>query len=100
MPQQVRTTLTLLMALSTSLIVLGQVTPEIGVTQSTRNAQQIAALHWYDANLTTTFRVGNGPLGMAFDGTNLWIANFNGDNVTKLQPSTGKILGTFHSGDG
>ena len=34
-----------------------QVTPSIGVTNSTKNPLQIAILHWYDANQTTTFVV-------------------------------------------
>ena len=88
-----------LVTLCTSNFVLGQVSPGIGVTQSLKNSQQIAMLHWYDANLTTTFTVGHGPEDMAFDGTSLWIANFFGNNVTKLQPSTGKVLATFPVGN-
>ena len=34
-------------------------TPAIGVTSLTRNPLQIALLHWYDANLTTSFPVGS-----------------------------------------
>jgi len=49
-----------------------------GVTNSTKNPLQIAILHWHDANLTTTFPVGSIPLGMAFDGVNLWVVNFWG----------------------
>ena len=32
-----------------------------------------------------TIVVGNNPLGLAFDGTNIWVANLGSDNVMKLQ---------------
>ena len=34
-----------------------------GVEISTKNPQQIALLHWYNANQTTTFAVGISPTG-------------------------------------
>ena len=40
---------------------------------------------------------GDGPGGFAFDGTNLWIANREGNNVTKMS-KTGTKLGTFAVG--
>jgi hypothetical protein len=46
----------------------------IGVTDSTQNPLQIAILHWYKANLTTTFKVGTFPSGAVFDGANIWVA--------------------------
>ena len=39
-----------------------------GVTSSNNNPLQIAILHWYNANLTTSFSVGSGPGFVAFDG--------------------------------
>jgi YVTN family beta-propeller protein len=45
-----------------------------------------------------TFTVGANPDGVAFDGSNLWVANNGNNNVTKLQASTGKVLGTFAVG--
>jgi len=39
--------------------------------------------------------VGNAPLGIAFDGANMWIANLGGSSVTKLRASDGAVLGTF-----
>jgi hypothetical protein len=41
-----------------------------------------------------TFSVGAGPEGIAFDGTNMWVANYGDDTVTKLSP-TGATLGTY-----
>ena len=35
--------------------------PLIGVIGSTQNPLQIALLHWYNANSTTTFGVGGSP---------------------------------------
>ncbi len=35
---------------------------------------------------------------MAFDGANIWVTNAGSKNVTKLQASTGKVLGTFSVG--
>ena len=72
-----------------------QQSPLIGVTSSTRNPLQIALLHWYNANLTAAFGVGSDPVGVAFDGANIWVVNNLSDYVTKLRASDGKLLGTF-----
>lgn len=48
---------------------------EAGVVNSTQNPLQIAILHWYGANLTTSFPVASGnsiPRSVAFDGANIW----------------------------
>jgi DNA-binding beta-propeller fold protein YncE len=53
--------------------------------------------------LKGTFPVGTGPYAVAFDGTNIWVANNGGDNgntVTKLLASTGALVGTFPVGTG
>ncbi len=44
-----------------------------------------------------TFNVGLQPFGIAFDHTNMWVANFNSDNVTELSPA-GAMLGAFSVG--
>ena len=51
--------------------------PLTGVTSSTQNPLQIAILHWYNANLTTSFAVGTEPVGVALDGANIWVTNFS-----------------------
>lgn len=68
-----------------------------GSLQTTAHTpQQIALLRWYPAIQTgATFAVGNHPEGMAFDGTDLWIANSADNSVTKLRASDGAVLGTF-----
>jgi len=44
------------------------------------------------------FRAGNGPIGLAFDGANIWAVNQNDRTVTKLRASDGTNLGTFGVG--
>ena len=72
--------------------------PLIGVTSPTGNPLQIALLHWYNANLTTTFGVGANPRGVAFDGANIWVVNNGSNDVTKLRANDGAVLGTFGVG--
>ncbi len=63
------------------------------------NPLQVALLKWYPANLTgLTFVAGTNPAGMAFDGSNVWVTNSGGNNVTKLRASDGLNLGTFPVG--
>jgi hypothetical protein len=72
------------------------------VTASNRNPLQIALLHCYDANLTTTFNVSHAPVGLAFDGANTWVTNYgdgSGNTVTKLQASDSATLGTVSVGE-
>jgi len=74
----------------------GQQPPSSGAPQA--NPLKVALLKWYPANLTTSFKVGEQPYGLAFDGANMWVSN-NGDNtVTKLRASDGKKLGEFAVG--
>ena len=41
------------------------------------------------------YPVGNGPIAMAFDGANIWVANWYDNTVMKLRASDGVNLGTF-----
>ncbi len=64
------------------------------------NPLQVALLRWYEANEGgATFPVGDAPFGVAFDGANIWVANENSDDVTKVRASDGTNLGTFPVGD-
>ena len=47
-----------------------------------------------------TYAVGDGPYGIAFDGANIWVANYDSDNVTKLNAATGAVVGTYAVGNG
>lgn len=49
------------------------------------------------AALLGTFAVGSGPVGVAFDGSNIWVGSTDG-TATKLRASDGKLLGTFQTG--
>jgi DNA-binding beta-propeller fold protein YncE len=44
-----------------------------------------------DGTVLGTFKVGNTPVGVAFDGVNVWVSN-GGGTVTKLQASDGKVI--------
>jgi len=45
-----------------------------------------------------TFAVGSVPIGVAFDGANIWVANSGSNTVTKLRTSSGANLGSFAVG--
>lgn len=51
-------------------------------------------------SIGTTVKVGDQPHGVAFDGENIWTANFADfpGTVTKVRVSDGKVLGTFQVG--
>ena len=66
--------------------------------QSATNPLKVALLHWYKANTTTSFAVGSQPYGVAFDGANIWAANFGDGTVSKIQANDGTVLGTFKVG--
>ena len=42
-----------------------------------------------------TYSVGHNPIGLAFDGANIWVANNADGTVSKLRASDGTTLGTF-----
>jgi len=63
------------------------------------NPLKVALLKWYAANrVPTQFAVGQQPYGLAFDGANIWAANFADNTVSKVQASDGTVLGTFPAG--
>ena len=41
---------------------------------------------------------GTTPEGVAFDGSNIWVANISSGNVTKLLASTGAVVGIYSVG--
>lgn len=40
------------------------------------------------------------PIGIAFDGANMWVANSGDNSVSKLRARDGKLLGTFSAPGG
>ena len=60
---------------------------------------RIALLRWWEANETgISYGVGSIPLGICFDGENIWVANNGSANVTKVRVSDGTVLGTYSVG--
>ncbi len=62
------------------------------------NPLKVALLKWYPANQTTSFKVGNAPRSIVFDGANIWVTNENDDTVSKLRANDGANLGTISVG--
>src|SRR5579864_9150499 len=63
------------------------------------NPLKLALLKWYPANQAPTkFDAGKEPVGLAFDGANIWAADYGGGSVTKLRANDGAKLGTFEVG--
>ena len=64
------------------------------------NPLQVALLKWFPAyQSSVAFKVGYWPIGIAFDGTNIWVGN-DDLTVTKLVAATGTVVGTYPSGTG
>src|SRR5439155_16879848 len=57
---------------------------------NSRNLSLLGSLRWDLLGQRVT--VGVGPLGVAFDGVNIWVTNSNGNSVTKLRASDGVNL--------
>ena len=51
--------------------------------------QRAALLQW--SNWQGTIDVGLRPLGVAFDGTHIWTANYNDNTVSKIDAATGDV---------
>ena len=62
------------------------------------NPLKVAILHWYQFNRSASFKVGKQPYDVAFDGANIWSANYEDGTATKVRASDGEILGTFPVG--
>lgn len=79
----------------------GSITSEQLSTDAVPNSNKLkllGLLRW-DLLKPNSFPVGSNPTGVAFDGTNIWVANYGSNNVTKLRASDGANLGTFTVGD-
>src|SRR5207253_1011537 len=53
------------------------------------NALKAAFKQWYRQD----FAVGSNPTAIAFDGVNIWVANYSSGTVTKLLAATGATVG-------
>jgi len=52
-----------------------------------------------DGAVLGTFIVPDRPYDVAFDGANIWVANFYANRVTKLRASDGAVMGIFTAGE-
>lgn len=59
------------------------------------NPLGIATLHWYVNNSIVTVNVGNGPAGMCFDGTNVWVTNQTDGSVTIINAVSATVVNTI-----
>jgi hypothetical protein len=84
-----------------ALVAAGAISPAVRgqdapATPYRATAESVAILRWYAINQTAAeFSVGQEPQGVAFDGANMWIANYQSGDVTKLRAGDGAPLGTF-----
>ena len=67
-------------------------------TRPVPNAQQLATLRWDQVLGSNTISVGNRPTALAFDGTSLWVANYAGNSIMKINPATGVVSQTINVG--
>ncbi len=63
-----------------------------------RNLTLLGSLRW--DLLGQSVSVGSSPQFTAFDGANIWVANFNSNSVTKVRIIDGAVQGTFGVGTG
>jgi hypothetical protein len=63
-----------------------------------QNLKLLGSLRW--DLLGQRVAVGLFPIGVAFDGANIWTANANTSDLTKIRASDGSVLGTFPVGIG
>jgi hypothetical protein len=56
--------------------------------------RKASLLQWY----RQSFTVGNGAVGIAFDGNNIWVANSGDNTVTKLRAKDGSFVANYFTG--
>ncbi len=76
----------------------GAAAQQAATSPAPSNPLKIALLHWYAVNTTAHFPLGRQPYGLAFDGANIWSANYGDGTVSKLRAADGAVLGTFTVG--
>jgi hypothetical protein len=63
-----------------------------------RGGKRAVAKKWWTPqtadNLTLT-TISGSPTQVEFDGTDIWVANFSGNTVTRVRPGDGAVLGTW-----
>ena len=72
------------LAATKTLDVAGTIMAEGGINKGPTN---IPLFRWLPVMMTTYSGTGQGPDGIAFDGTNMWTADINNSSVTKITPT-------------
>ncbi|MGB5014813.1 MAG: hypothetical protein WBO68_12370 [Pyrinomonadaceae bacterium] len=62
-----------------------------------QNLSRLGQLRW--DLLGQRVPVGTNPFGVAFDGTNIWVANVTTNNVSKIRASDGTVVATYGVGN-
>lgn len=68
-----------------------------------RNNIRAVTKKWYlppDPTGITLTTVGDLPMGVEFDGTDIWVANFTSNTIQRFRPSDGELLGTWTGATG
>jgi hypothetical protein len=78
---------------------VGIVASQETVWVANNGSDSVTKLRANDGATLGTFPVGEGPLKLAFEGTNVWVTNYVSGTVMRLG-SDGTVLGTFATGDG
>src|SRR6266481_3759742 len=58
---------------------------------------------WYlppDPTGITLTNAGDLPMGVEFDGTDIWVANYNSNTIQRFRPSDGQLLQTWTGATG
>ncbi|MCX7707997.1 MAG: hypothetical protein N2204_08330, partial [Anaerolineae bacterium] len=64
-----------------------------------RNPQQIAMLRWYEVNNAgNNIPVGIFPDQLVFDGTHIWVACYQTNDVWKIRASDAQFIGVYSAG--
>jgi plastocyanin len=58
-------------------------------------SKSVSKIHMSDGTVLETYPVGDSPIGICFDGVNIWVTNSRSNNISKLRASDGKLLGTY-----
>ncbi|MFN2545057.1 MAG: PQQ-binding-like beta-propeller repeat protein [Actinomycetota bacterium] len=71
----------------------GETSPTPGTSPSISSAELPSA-----GRVAETIPVGNGPDGLALGGGDLWVANFQGHGVTRVDPETSQVVARIPTG--
>jgi hypothetical protein len=71
----------------------------VNVWVTNNKSKTVTELQGNNGRVVGTYAVGHGPFGVAFDGANIWVANFFSKSVMKLAVN-GTVVSNVAVGDG